>query len=113
MSEVRTRSASVSTCDGGCAGLSVVLEDMPLVFAMSASAMGYLNRFRSTHINPQAMTASTPVLDSGILATRNPIPTSSSTGLWLSRVEEARVLRGSPNEPARTPRDPKMRASFH
>jgi hypothetical protein len=45
MSRVRTQSASASTFGGGYAGRSVVCVGMPLAFAMSASAMGYLNRF--------------------------------------------------------------------
>jgi hypothetical protein len=45
---------------------------------------GYLNGFLSTHINPQAKTASTTVLGSGMLATRNPKSRPSLDGIKVA-----------------------------
>jgi len=58
--------------------------------ATVAIIKGYLNRFLSTHIKPQAMTPSTPVLGSGILAKRNPVLGLSPHGLPGYRPEDGK-----------------------
>jgi hypothetical protein len=59
----------------------LVIVDIALAFAMQAAGEGYLNRFLHLHSMPQAMTANTPVLGSGmVLATRNPTPSPSPVG---------------------------------
>ena len=53
----------------------------------------YLNRFLSTHINPQATTTSTPVLGSGTLATRNPTKLTSIRRIVADPVRGEQVGR--------------------
>ena len=49
---------------------------------------GYSSRFRSTHINPQAMTASTPALGSRTLARRKPTLPNPLAGKLLATGSE-------------------------
>src|SRR4051812_23692517 len=76
-------------------------------------AKDYLNRLRSTHIKPPAMTASATVLGSGTDATRNPTAMFSSVGLEAFRSEGRRMSEVLPNDPPRKPRyESLIKASF-
>lgn len=71
--------------------------------------------FPHHNINPHPTIASTAVLGSGTVATRNPKLLLSPVGSKpLYRFEDCKLLASSRNEPPRKPRNaPLIKASFH